>query len=225
MLIDSFFVLFCLWREQGINVHTEDILRDPTQVVLVQEQGLVLFCWGEDNNDSGTIRYLKNIGLNGIIYDKIDEFSSKEIKESIFLVEARESQKELLKLASIPALWEEAALIYNKTTWNIKCILGCKGFVYFFFYSYHYCIDGLTIRAWQHQNSVLVNFFFPLLIIMIILIIIIIIKSVSNWNIVCIIYIFGCFGKGTRRKRRQTRTEREWRRNAITSALNRHWVG
>jgi len=88
----------------GINVHTEDILRDPTQVVLVQEQGLVLFCWGEDNNDSGTIRYLKNIGLNGIIYDKIDEFSSKEIKESIFLVEARESQKELLKLASIPAL-------------------------------------------------------------------------------------------------------------------------
>jgi len=86
----------------GINVHTEDILRDPTQVVLVQEKGLVLFCWGEDNNDSGTIRYLKNIGLNGIIYDKIDEFSSKEVKESIFLIEAREGQKELMKLAIPP---------------------------------------------------------------------------------------------------------------------------
>jgi len=86
----------------GINVHTEDILRDPTQVVLVQEKGLVLFCWGEDNNDSGTIRYLKNIGLNGIIYDKIEEFSSKEVKESIFLIEAREGQKELLKLAVPP---------------------------------------------------------------------------------------------------------------------------
>lgn len=96
---------------QGINVHTEDILRDPTQVVLVQEKGLVLFCWGEDNNDSGTIRYLKNIGLNGIIYDKIDEFSSKEIKESIFLIEAREGQKELMKLA-IPPM----------STWPSQCI-------------------------------------------------------------------------------------------------------
>ncbi|KZS21732.1 Glycerophosphocholine phosphodiesterase GPCPD1 [Daphnia magna] len=84
----------------GLCVHSEDILRDPTQVALVQSRGLILFCWGEDNNDQATIRYLKNLGLNGIIYDKIDVHSAKETKESIFLVEARQEQKELIKIAS-----------------------------------------------------------------------------------------------------------------------------
>ncbi|KAK4880391.1 hypothetical protein RN001_008537 [Aquatica leii] len=83
----------------GINVHTEDILRDPSQVKLATNAGLIIFCWGDDNADKATIKYLKELGLHGIIYDKIDEYSMKEVKESIFLVEARESQKELIRLA------------------------------------------------------------------------------------------------------------------------------
>ena len=55
---------------QGINVHTEDILRDPTQVKYVIDSGLVMFCWGEDNNSIDTIKNLKELGLHGIIYDK-----------------------------------------------------------------------------------------------------------------------------------------------------------
>jgi len=85
----------------GIDVHTEDILRDPSQVALVQSKGLILFCWGEDNNDQATIRYLKNLGLNGIIYDKIDVYRVKDTKESIFLVEARESSQRQIVSAAL----------------------------------------------------------------------------------------------------------------------------
>lgn len=46
------------------------------------------------------IKYLKELGLHGIIYDKVDQHSTKEVKESIFLVEARESQKDLFRLAA-----------------------------------------------------------------------------------------------------------------------------
>ncbi|XP_012262192.2 glycerophosphocholine phosphodiesterase GPCPD1-like isoform X2 [Athalia rosae] len=83
----------------GINVHTEDILRDPSQVKLVRDAGLIIFCWGDDNNDKETIAHLKKLGLHAVIYDKIDEYNQKEVKESIFLVDARESQKALIALA------------------------------------------------------------------------------------------------------------------------------
>ena len=83
----------------GINVHTEDILRDPSQVKLVKDAGLIIFCWGDDNNDKATIQHLKKLGLHAVIYDKMDEYNPKEVKESIFLVNARETQKELIALA------------------------------------------------------------------------------------------------------------------------------
>ncbi|XP_076675091.1 glycerophosphocholine phosphodiesterase GPCPD1 isoform X5 [Andrena cerasifolii] len=83
----------------GINVHTEDILRDPSQVKFVKDAGLIIFCWGDDNNDKATIQHLKKLGLHAVIYDKIDEYNAKEVKESIFLVDARESQKTLIAVA------------------------------------------------------------------------------------------------------------------------------
>ncbi|XP_014215845.1 glycerophosphocholine phosphodiesterase GPCPD1-like isoform X2 [Copidosoma floridanum] len=83
----------------GINVHTEDILRDPSQVKLVKDRGLIIFCWGDDNNDKDTIQHLKKLGLHAVIYDKIDEYNAKEVKESIFLIDARENQKALIALA------------------------------------------------------------------------------------------------------------------------------
>lgn len=43
---------------------------------------------------------MKQLGLHGIIYDKVDRYSTKEIKESIFLVEARQSQKDLIRLVA-----------------------------------------------------------------------------------------------------------------------------
>lgn len=54
----------------GINVHTEDILRDSSLVKLVKDSGLIIFCWGDDNNDKDTIQHLKKLGLHAVIYDK-----------------------------------------------------------------------------------------------------------------------------------------------------------
>lgn len=39
---------------------------------LAKELGLVIFCWGDDNNCKDTIKYLKEKGLHAIIYDKVD---------------------------------------------------------------------------------------------------------------------------------------------------------
>lgn len=55
---------------QGINVHTEELLRDSSQIELVKRAGLVLFCWGDDNNDTETIKHLKDLGIHAVIYDK-----------------------------------------------------------------------------------------------------------------------------------------------------------
>lgn len=34
---------------------------------------LVLFCWGDDNNDNNNIAKLKEQGVHGIIFDRYDE--------------------------------------------------------------------------------------------------------------------------------------------------------
>ncbi|EFA03495.2 glycerophosphocholine phosphodiesterase GPCPD1 [Tribolium castaneum] len=87
----------------GISAHTEDLLRDASLVQLVKRAGLIMFCWGDENADPTTLKMLKELGLHGVIYDKIYQLSSKEVKESIFLVEARESQKDLIRLAAAAA--------------------------------------------------------------------------------------------------------------------------
>ncbi|KAA0190685.1 hypothetical protein HAZT_HAZT006894, partial [Hyalella azteca] len=45
------------------------LLRDPDQMKLALQKNLVVFCWGEHNNDRSTIAYLKSLGMHGIIYD------------------------------------------------------------------------------------------------------------------------------------------------------------
>lgn len=62
----------CVYAFQGINAHTEDILRDTTQVQMVMDAGLIIFCWGDDNNDPATIKHLKELGIHGVIYDKYE---------------------------------------------------------------------------------------------------------------------------------------------------------
>ena len=48
----------------------EDIQRDPTQVELVRSRGQVLFCWTDDQNNPEIVKYLKSLGVDGIIYDR-----------------------------------------------------------------------------------------------------------------------------------------------------------
>ena len=54
----------------GVNVMAEDIQRDPSQVQMVKEKGQVMFVWTDDQSDSGTVKYLKELGVDGIIYDR-----------------------------------------------------------------------------------------------------------------------------------------------------------
>ncbi|CAH1391360.1 unnamed protein product [Nezara viridula] len=91
----------------GINVHSEELLRDSSQIALVKRAGLVLFCWGDDNNDTETIKHLKDLGIHAVIYDKIDQRCSKEVKESIFRLEARESERIQIRAAAERASVDE----------------------------------------------------------------------------------------------------------------------
>lgn len=63
----------------GIVAHTEDLLRDISQVNLAKEMGLIVFCWGDDNNCKDTIKYLKDMGLHAIIYDKVDVLKDMKV--------------------------------------------------------------------------------------------------------------------------------------------------
>lgn len=42
--------------------------------------GLIVFCWGDENNSKETIKFLKELNIHGIIYDKMDKLSMKTEK-------------------------------------------------------------------------------------------------------------------------------------------------
>lgn len=54
--------------------------RDISQVNLAKDLGLILFCWGDDNNCKDTIKYLKEKGLHAIIFDKVDVLIESKVR-------------------------------------------------------------------------------------------------------------------------------------------------
>lgn len=116
-----------------------------TQLNLATNLGLIVFCWGDENNSKETIKFLKSLNIHGIIYDKMDKLSEKTEKvqptnylvkriilhciceiiiefpdeiltnlqqnfnqfydvnqqKSIFYVEGKESQKDILRLRQL----------------------------------------------------------------------------------------------------------------------------
>lgn len=55
---------------QGIDVLTDILIKQPEMIQSVKQSGLVVFCWGEENNNTETINTLKQSGIDAIIYDK-----------------------------------------------------------------------------------------------------------------------------------------------------------
>merc|ERR1712098_625322 len=53
----------------GLSVMAEALLRDPGQMELVRERGLVIFVWTDEDNSPETVRRLKELGVDGVIYD------------------------------------------------------------------------------------------------------------------------------------------------------------
>lgn len=78
----------------GIDVLTSTLFRNMDKIEKVKEAKLVLFCWGEDNNDSNAINTLKQKGVDGIIYDRIDFFKSGD--KSVFQVEQEQTERILM---------------------------------------------------------------------------------------------------------------------------------
>ena len=58
----------------GVVLHTEGLLKNIQLIDLAHSRGLSVFCWGEENNDVDTIKLLRRHMLDGIIYDRVDEF-------------------------------------------------------------------------------------------------------------------------------------------------------
>ncbi|XP_061183603.1 glycerophosphocholine phosphodiesterase GPCPD1-like [Saccostrea echinata] len=82
----------------GIDVLTSTLFQNMDKIENVKKAKLVLFCWGEDNNDSNAINTLKQNGVDGIIYDRIDFFKTGQ--KSVFAVE-REQTEKILKTAGL----------------------------------------------------------------------------------------------------------------------------
>ncbi|MGH0153851.1 UNVERIFIED_CONTAM: hypothetical protein FKN15_034302 [Acipenser sinensis] len=76
----------------GINVHTEDLLRNLDYIKEVKSKGLVLFCWGDDNNDHENRRKLKEFGVDGLVYDRICDAQPEQ--PNIFKMEQLEGLKD-----------------------------------------------------------------------------------------------------------------------------------
>lgn len=60
---------------QGISAHTEDLLRNMDCITEAQSKGLVVFCWGDDNNNHENRRILREKGIDGLIYDRFYDIS------------------------------------------------------------------------------------------------------------------------------------------------------
>lgn len=78
----------------GIDVLTSTLFRNMDKIEKVKAAKLVLFCWGEDNNDSNAINTLKQKGVDGIIYDRIDFYKTGD--KSVFQVEQEQKTKILM---------------------------------------------------------------------------------------------------------------------------------
>uniref|UniRef100_A0A8C8S2J7 Glycerophosphocholine phosphodiesterase GPCPD1 n=1 Tax=Pelusios castaneus TaxID=367368 RepID=A0A8C8S2J7_9SAUR len=78
----------------GINVHTEDLLRNPSYIQEAKSKGLIIFCWGDDTNDPENRKKLREYGVNGLIYDRIYDWMPEQ--PNIFQVEQLERLKKEL---------------------------------------------------------------------------------------------------------------------------------
>uniref|UniRef100_A0A673J2T0 Glycerophosphocholine phosphodiesterase GPCPD1-like n=1 Tax=Sinocyclocheilus rhinocerous TaxID=307959 RepID=A0A673J2T0_9TELE len=54
----------------GISAHTDELLQNMEFIREAQSKGLVVFCWGDYNNDHENRMKLREQGIDGLIYDR-----------------------------------------------------------------------------------------------------------------------------------------------------------
>ncbi|XP_049914390.1 glycerophosphocholine phosphodiesterase GPCPD1 isoform X2 [Epinephelus moara] len=78
----------------GISAHTEELLKNLSYIGDAQSKGLVVFSWGEDNNEHEIRRKLREQGIDGLIYDSICEDQGEQ--SNIFKIEEQHSLQEVI---------------------------------------------------------------------------------------------------------------------------------
>lgn len=78
----------------GICAHAEDMLRNMDYIAEAHTKGLVVFCWGDENNDHENRRKLREKGIDGLIYDRICDNASGEL--NIFQLEEKVSLNDVI---------------------------------------------------------------------------------------------------------------------------------
>ncbi|XP_069014676.1 glycerophosphocholine phosphodiesterase GPCPD1 isoform X1 [Embiotoca jacksoni] len=78
----------------GISAHAEELLKHLNYIGEAQSKGLVVFSWGEDNNDHATRKKLREQGIHGLIYDSICEELGEQ--PNIFQVEEQHTLQEVI---------------------------------------------------------------------------------------------------------------------------------
>ncbi|KAJ8009519.1 hypothetical protein DPEC_G00089720 [Dallia pectoralis] len=79
----------------GISAHTEELLQNMQHIREAQSKGLVVFCWGDLNNDHDNRTKLREQGIDGLIYDSICEQQADQ--HNIFKVEEKHTLQDTLK--------------------------------------------------------------------------------------------------------------------------------
>jgi len=69
----------------GLSAMAEAVTRNPLQLEMVRKHQQIIFVWTDDQNDKDIVKHLKQLGVNGVIYDRMDQNNDKIIKESIFV--------------------------------------------------------------------------------------------------------------------------------------------
>ncbi|XP_056284050.1 glycerophosphocholine phosphodiesterase GPCPD1 isoform X3 [Pseudoliparis swirei] len=77
----------------GISGHAEELLKNLSYIGDAQSKGLVVFSWGDDNNEHEIRRKLREQGIDGIIYDSICE---EQGEQNIFQVEEQHTLQEVI---------------------------------------------------------------------------------------------------------------------------------
>ncbi|KAK9531801.1 hypothetical protein VZT92_011206 [Zoarces viviparus] len=78
----------------GISGHTEELLKNLSYIRDAQSKGLVVFSWGDENNEHENRRKLREQGIDGLIYDSICEELGEQ--QNIFQVEGQHTLQEVI---------------------------------------------------------------------------------------------------------------------------------
>lgn len=63
----------------GLNAIADNLLKEPDLIQKVKARGQVIFTWTDDKNDRETVALLKKLGVDGIIYDRLDDMTGANL--------------------------------------------------------------------------------------------------------------------------------------------------